>query len=183
MISMAERRNECIRSCVQGRHRDEVCHLARRLRYAPFPLLPCSVDRPVFAGTAVGIGAVCSPLIATQFAQLSHWSFHYLVLLGIAISNVLVLAAVFRFKDQEGAYMHVSPPPPSLMQRFIFRDSACLAEIGQMPDRGSGSDANKYKQIFGLRALHLMAMFILLYVGIEVTLGGTLITHPASGGG
>lgn len=51
---------------------------------------------------------MCSPLIATQFAQLSHWSFHYLVLLGIALSNVLLLAAVFRFQDQESAYMYVS---------------------------------------------------------------------------
>ncbi|KAL1949087.1 hypothetical protein VTO73DRAFT_10893 [Trametes versicolor] len=102
-----------------------------------------------------GTGAVCSPLIATQFAQLSRWSFHYLVLLGIALSNVLVLAAVFRFQDQE----------------------TCLAEIGQMPDRESRSSANKYKQIFGLRALHIMAMFILLYVGIEVTLGGWIVTY------
>lgn len=125
---------------------------------------------------------MCSPLIATQFAQLSRWSFHYLVLLGIALSNVLVLAAVFRFQDQESAYMRVSSPSPSLTYRFIVRGSACLAEIGQMPDRESRSSANKYKQIFGLRALHIMAMFILLYVGIEVTLGGTLmITLPAPG--
>ena len=49
-----------------------------------------------------------------------------------------------------------------------------LAEIGQEPeDHGSANEGSKYKQIFRLRELHLLAFFILIYVGIEVTLGGT----------
>lgn len=52
----------------------------------------------------LGVGAFSSPLIATQFAQRSHWSFHYLVLLGIALSNTFSLIAVFRFKDQDSQY-------------------------------------------------------------------------------
>ncbi|OSC97784.1 MFS general substrate transporter [Trametes coccinea BRFM310] len=108
-----------------------------------------------------GAGALSSPLVATQFAQLSHWSFHYLVSLGIAISNVILLIAVFRFKNQE----------------------TCLAEIGQTPSHESlteGTDNNnssKYTQMFKLRALHLMAFFILTYVGVEVTLGGWIVTY------
>ena len=31
---------------------------------------------------------------------------------------------------------------------------------------------NKYKQVFRLRAVHLMAFFILTYVGVEVTIDG-----------
>ena len=53
--------------------------------------------------------------------------------------------------------------------------AACLAEIGQIPSHESGNedgDANKYRQMFKLRVLHLMAFFILIYVGVEVTLGG-----------
>ena len=44
-----------------------------------------------------------------------------------------------------------------------------------MPSHESGNedgDANKYRQMFKLRVLHLMAFFILIYVGVEVTLGG-----------
>lgn len=39
---------------------------------------------------------------------------------------------------------------------------------------------NKYKQIFRLRAVHLMAFFIFTYVGVEVTIGGMLsdVHHP-----
>ena len=54
-----------------------------------------------------GAGALASPLVATQFAQLRHWSFHYLVSLGIALSNTAILAIVFRFKTQDGKQRHL----------------------------------------------------------------------------
>ncbi|EIW55087.1 MFS general substrate transporter [Trametes versicolor FP-101664 SS1] len=107
-------------------------------------------------GMFLSLGALSSPLVATQFSQITHWSFHYLVSLGIALSNVILLTAVFRFKDQE----------------------TCLTEIGQTPSHEEQSTTNsKYSQIFGLRALHLLAFFILIYVGVEVTLGGWIVTY------
>jgi hypothetical protein len=53
---------------------------------------------------SLGAGALAAPLAATQFAQLNRWSFHYLVSLGIACSNTLLLIAVFRFKTQDGKF-------------------------------------------------------------------------------
>ena len=47
------------------------------------------------------MGAFTSPLVATQFAAQKEWSFHYLVSLGITMSNLILLVAVFRFKDQD----------------------------------------------------------------------------------
>ncbi|KAI0350646.1 MFS general substrate transporter [Trametes cingulata] len=106
-----------------------------------------------------GVGAFSAPLVATQFAQLSRWSFHFLVSLGIAISNTILLIAVFRFKDQD----------------------TCLTEIGQTPsvheEETDNRSGNKYKQIFKLRALHLLAFFVLIYVGVEVTLGGWIVKY------
>ena len=32
--------------------------------------------------------------------------------------------------------------------------------------------SNKYKQIMGLREVHFLALFALIYVGVEVTMGG-----------
>jgi hypothetical protein len=49
-----------------------------------------------------GTGALVSTLVATQFAQQERWSFHYLVSLGIAFSNTIVLIAVFGLKTQDG---------------------------------------------------------------------------------
>ncbi|KAI0754425.1 MFS general substrate transporter [Daedaleopsis nitida] len=112
-----------------------------------------------------GVGALASPLVSTQFSQLPHWSFHFLASLGIALSNAILLAAVFRFKDQD----------------------SCLAEIGQQPshDVDTSDNNSKYKQMFRLRVLHLMALFILIYVGVEVTLGGWIVTYVINlrGGG
>lgn len=50
----------------------------------------------------------------------------------------------------------------------------CLVEIGQAPSEKSSStnEDNKYKQIFRLPAVHYLAFFILIYVGVEVTIGG-----------
>ena len=56
----------------------------------------------------------------------------------------------------------------------------CLQEIGQPPPektKESEAGMNKYKQVFRLRAVHLMAFFILTYVGVEVTIGGTLTLY------
>ena len=57
-------------------------------------------DRPL----VIGLGAMCSPLISTQFANLPRWSFVYLTHLGIAFLNGLMQIAVFRFKTQEGEF-------------------------------------------------------------------------------
>ena len=49
-----------------------------------------------------GAGALVAPLVATQFAQLRQWSFHYLASLGLALANTIALIVVFRFKTQDG---------------------------------------------------------------------------------
>ncbi|KAA1472114.1 MFS general substrate transporter [Dentipellis sp. KUC8613] len=110
-----------------------------------------------------GAGALAAPLVATQFAQLHHWSFHYLASLGVALSNALILAAVFRFKRQD----------------------ECLAQIGQSAGEQGTSEDSKYRQIFRLKELHLLAFFIFVYVGVEVTLGGWIVTYvrQVRGGG
>lgn len=50
----------------------------------------------------VGLGAFAAPLVATYFATVKHWSFHYLISAGIALSNVGFLFLVFRFRNQDG---------------------------------------------------------------------------------
>lgn len=53
----------------------------------------------------IGIGALTSPLSATQFAQVPYWSSHYLVSLSLSVSNVVILAKVFKFQAQDGTSM------------------------------------------------------------------------------
>lgn len=53
-------------------------------------------------GSYLGGGALSAPLVATQFARAQHWSLHYLISLGLAISNAVLLVIVFRFKTHDG---------------------------------------------------------------------------------
>ena len=62
------------------------------------PELSCSSLTTKFAG----LGALCSPLIATQFSEQRHWSFHYLTSLDVALINLIAQCTVLRFRTQEG---------------------------------------------------------------------------------
>ncbi|KIJ05092.1 Drug:H+ antiporter-1 family protein, partial [Paxillus involutus ATCC 200175] len=112
---------------------------------------------------AYGAGALSSPLVATQFAQLPHWSFHYLVSLGIAVINTILLILVFGLKNQDD----------------------CLAQIGHPRGEQNTSEHSQFRQIFRLKDVHLLALFILVYVGVEVTIGGWIVTYviDVRGGG
>ncbi|KAF9219515.1 MFS general substrate transporter [Gyrodon lividus] len=112
---------------------------------------------------AVCAGALSSPIVATQFAQLPHWSFHYLVSLAVAAINAVLLIVVFGLKDQD----------------------ECLAQIGQPGVEQNTSEHSHFRQIFGLKDVHLFAVFVLVYVGVEVTIGGWIVTYiiDVRGGG
>ncbi|KAG7444073.1 MFS general substrate transporter [Guyanagaster necrorhizus] len=116
---------------------------------------------------AYGAGALTAPLVATQFSQMAHWSYFYLVSLGIAVTNLIVLWSVFRLKPLE----------------------ACFAQIGQLPEehhRDTGrSGHNKMRQFLGMKTVHMLAAFALVYVGTEVTIGGWIVTfiEQVRGGG
>jgi len=104
---------------------------------------------------AYGLGAFSSPLIATQFAQMSNWSYHFLVSSLIAILNSIVIAIIFRGRSQDD----------------------CLAQIGQGPGEVNTSEQSQARQILSNRAVHLLALFILVYIGVEMTIGGWIVTY------
>ena len=50
----------------------------------------------------------------------------------------------------------------------------CFHEIGQPPpEKEADGWLARYKKVFRLRAVHLMALFAFTYVGHEVTVGST----------
>lgn len=104
---------------------------------------------------AYGVGALAAPLVATQFAQLHRWSFHYIVSLGLATANTIVLGVIFRLKNQDD----------------------CLLQAGEtIAQKVAGEDDHKFRQIMQTKAVHLLAIFVLVYVGVEVTIGGWIVT-------
>jgi hypothetical protein len=66
----------------------------------------------------IGAGALCSPLVATQFSHMNHWSFHYLCSLGIAVINLTTNILVFRGRTQDGTSSAISFLLHSDFERF-----------------------------------------------------------------
>ena len=111
-----------------------------------------------------------APLVATQFAQLHRWSLYYLVSLAVATLNSALLLCIFGFKTQDGksnvlffenVKSHDEPHGPE-----------CLTQIGEGTEEKETVVGSRYKAMFKLKALHLLALFIMVYVGVEVTIGG-----------
>ncbi|KAG9086157.1 hypothetical protein FS749_003879 [Ceratobasidium sp. UAMH 11750] len=104
-----------------------------------------------------GAGAFIAPLVATQFAQLPRWSFHYLTSLALALANVGTLLAAFKLKWQNDILgIHTSPL--------------------DLTSSANPNEQNKYKQIINSRGVQLTAFFVWVYVGAEVTTGGWIVT-------
>jgi len=105
-----------------------------------------------------GLGALAAPLSATYFAQLeTYWSRHYLVSLSLAVSNTVILIGVFKFQPQD----------------------VCLRQAGEiLPDKIPGEEIheNKFSQLMKHKTVHLFAIFVMVYTGIEITIGGWIVT-------
>ncbi|EIN13104.1 MFS general substrate transporter [Punctularia strigosozonata HHB-11173 SS5] len=112
--------------------------------------------------SSYGIGAFAAPLAATHFSSQQRWSFHYLISLGIAVLAFALVVTVYRFKTL----------------------NQLLRETGHEVTEGTSTDGT-YSQIFRIKVLHLLALFALIYVGTEVTLGGWIVSflNDRRGGG
>ncbi|KAF7324534.1 MFS general substrate transporter [Mycena kentingensis (nom. inval.)] len=109
-------------------------------------------------------GALVSPLVATQFARdefIAHnrWAYHFITTAGLTTLNTAVLAWVFKGKRQE----------------------ECLAWVGQVsPPKAEAEPGTKqrsnFRQIMAKPAVHALAAFLLVYAGIEVTVGGWIVS-------
>ncbi|KAF9479394.1 MFS general substrate transporter [Pholiota conissans] len=102
-----------------------------------------------------GVGALISPLFSTQFAQAKYWSLHYAVSLLLALINATALAYAFKFKDQD--------------ENLIL-----AGEI--IPEKVNVEEGNKYSQMLRLKSVHLLALFLVTYIGVEMTIGGWIVT-------
>ncbi|KAJ8453989.1 hypothetical protein ONZ45_g19482 [Pleurotus djamor] len=101
-----------------------------------------------------GLGAFASPLVSTQFSELPHWSYHYIISAVMALSNVITLSVVFRFRTQDEV----------------------LASQGIEPGEVTVQRENTFRQIIRFKSVHFLAIFALIYIGVEVTLGGWIVT-------
>jgi len=110
-----------------------------------------------FIHAAYGVGALAAPLSATYFAQSTYWSCHFLISLSLAVWNMFILIGVFRFQSQD----------------------VCLQRAGEIfPDKTAIEENNddKFGQLMRNKTVHLLALFLMVYIGVEVTIGGWIVT-------
>ncbi|KAH9847458.1 major facilitator superfamily domain-containing protein [Lenzites betulinus] len=109
-----------------------------------------------FLHGSYGLGALISPLVATELAKSAkYWSFHYIISAGFYVANTAVLWYVFRGKRQ-GEIMEAE---------------------GETSSESEGVNSNKFRQMMGNKDVHFLSVFSLIYVGIEVTMGGWSVTY------
>jgi len=118
-----------------------------------------------------GVGALSAPLIATRFAQMPRWPFQYLTSLGLSIANVTALVIVFKLKTQDGIPVNEILSPRTFDLVFC---PVLLEKNGHPPAEASTSQHSTLRQILSIPAIYLLSFFILVYVGVEVTIGGML---------
>ncbi|KAG2008461.1 MFS transporter [Coprinopsis cinerea AmutBmut pab1-1] len=111
-----------------------------------------------------GLGAFLSPFASTAFSTQPRWSFFFLISTGLQLSNLLCLVLVFRLRNQDDVLADAGQEPSQ---------EGAAATTTSEPASANGS---RVKEMFKLPALHLLAIFAVIYVGVEVTLGGWIVT-------
>lgn len=149
-----------------------------------------------FALACYGAGALVSPLISTQFADYyaethqRYWTLFYTVLMGAALSNLISFGTLFKGAGYEEilSSMGVSKQEEIQLQRPQSRAEDPRANAGTtQAEEGSRSskDENTFALVLKQVHVHTLAAFIFIYVGVEVTIGGWIVTFMINerGGG
>ncbi|KAK7463071.1 hypothetical protein VKT23_007657 [Stygiomarasmius scandens] len=130
---------------------------------------------------AYGLGAFCSPFLATHFSNLPRWSFHYLSSLTIAVINVGVQSLMFRFKRQEVLLREIGQHEELATATTTVANDVEKAQLNADSASASsaqveGQNQNLYRQIFAIKAVHYLTAFALIYIGVECSVGSWIVT-------
>ncbi|KAH8083215.1 MFS general substrate transporter [Filobasidium floriforme] len=123
---------------------------------------------------AYGLGATCSPFVSTLFVEHypQRFYFYFLVSLALTIVNNVWCVLVYRFRTADQV---LGPEPPEQVQN-------ASGEYEEMAEQSSG---DKMKRIMKLKPTWAIACHLLAYVGLEVTIGGWIVSYlrEVRGGG
>ncbi|THU92825.1 MFS general substrate transporter [Dendrothele bispora CBS 962.96] len=145
---------------------------------------------------AYGVGALCAPLVATQFSTIPRWSFYYFCSLGVATINTIVLSVVFRFRTQDECLAEMENDGLESKSASVTDsekgtvDTPNPTQITQSEnpsntEREVQSHRTSLFEILSNKYVNILAFFIFVYVGVEVTIGGWIVTYiiDVRGGG
>lgn len=138
-------------------------------------VLPTNQHAKMMIGHGIyGFGALSAPLVSTQFAQQKHWAFIYLVSLGIAVMNTSILLLVFRLRPEAGSCTSPSVGDatyllsPELLKTLNTPSDVTTPATNDTATPVQSEGWKKYGDLMKLPVVHLAAIFIFVYVGVEV---------------
>lgn len=134
-----------------------------------------------------GAGATVSPLVATPFAEHVEKAYTYFaVSLALGVTTLLILVLAFRGRTEDQV---VGKRAPDAVAAADASQSQEVKENMALQPTGAGlvgqeavevqkqaGSGDKMKRIIKTPATHYMAFFIMIYVGIEVTIGGWAVS-------
>ena len=152
-----------------------------------------------------GLGATISPLVSTEFVKKvdDKVYLYFWVSLGIAGLTVAALVLVYRFRTEDQVVGRRKDPlavgtetearPEAGGEKDRDLDPSAGLELGsrtqseiptatttdsteEQPKKGSRGSGGKLKRIMKTPSVHFMAFYICIYVGVEVTLGGWIVS-------
>lgn len=124
-----------------------------------------------------GLGATCAPLVATQFVKAMRakvW-LYYCVSLGLAVFTVTALLLVFRLRTDDQIVGRripdefITQPSRTSDEKTLRGDEEAAP---QQQKQLHNDSSTKMKRILRTPVVWCLSAYILLYVGIEVTIGG-----------
>ena len=137
-----------------------------------------------------GLGAALSPLIATALVAKAGWQWYefYYIMVGAAVLEVIVLVGTF-WKADAKAYNAEHPQIADLDSSGLGTPNCINTPSQDNPDRRKQSFLAKLNP-FGKRpgsksktaeavknkVTMLASVFLLIYVGVEVSIGGWVVT-------
>lgn len=120
-----------------------------------------------------GLGATVSPLISTEFVKSVGETVYYYfaVSLGLALFTALVLVIVFKFRTED-QIVGRRGESESEKEETTGGGEVAAVERGQ-----EGSSGDKMRRIMKTPAVHFLAFYTMIYVGVEVTIGGWAVSR------
>nr|XP_018265730.1 uncharacterized protein I303_02102 [Kwoniella dejecticola CBS 10117]OBR87888.1 hypothetical protein I303_02102 [Kwoniella dejecticola CBS 10117] len=112
-----------------------------------------------------GFGATVSPFVSTAFVQHvpSRVYLYFAASLGLALVTVLALVVAFRGRTETQIV-------GKRQLEIRYNKDGTSKEVD--PTHEGGGSGGKMKQILRTPVVHYMAFYMLIYVGVEVTIGG-----------
>ena len=134
-----------------------------------------------------GLGAALAPLIATSLVTKGwEWYTFYYFMIGAAVIEIITLVGCFwvadgrAFRDEhpqtnvfETSSPQISPVDSSAKEDGTMRSGSILEKLKQKTTRKS---SNRTLEALTSRVTWLSAVFLLIYVGVEVSIGGWVVT-------